>query len=388
MSGERSAIERFQDGKMRMNVGFDVAQTCQERAGCGWATDLLIRALVKAAPEIQFDLYHQFGTWLNWSTRNGTHLEAPNVTEPFRRMPPRQATKFWKAVAAGEAVLPGKPDIVHANSFQAPAVGPIPLVYTVYDISFWINPQYTTEANRIVCQKGTLDAIARSAAFVFISKHAQSEFERLFPGLIRRKGILTTVAYYGSRFPAVAVARDAFPGGDWLTVGSLEPRKNYETLLASMESYWERSAIKRPLRIAGGKGWKSDSLHSQIRSLEAKGIVKFEGYVSDQRLFQLYRESFALLFPTHYEGFGLPVVEAMSQACPVITRNHTSLPEVGGAAAIYTENDPAEIADAMLKLETDSGHYASISKESLNQASQFSWSNAAEKVLQIYQQLA
>jgi glycosyltransferase involved in cell wall biosynthesis len=370
-----------------MKVGFDVAQTCQEKAGCGWAADLLIRALVKSAPEIQFYLYHQFGTWLNWGTRSGTHLEALSVVEPFRWMSPRRATKIWQAVAAGEATLPGDPDIVHANSFQSPRVGPARLVYTVYDISFWINPQYTTEANRIVCQRGTLDAIALAAAFVFVSRHAQCEFEQLFPGIIERKEILTTVAHPGSRFPPVPTSRHAFPGGDWLAVGSLEPRKNYETLLSSMECYWRRSTIKRPLKIIGGKGWKSDSLRERISTLESKGIVRFEGYVSDRHLLRLYREAFGLVFPSHYEGFGLPVVEAMSQACPVIIRNHSSLPEVGGSAAIYIENDPGEIAEAMLKLETDLGYYVLMSKNSLNQASQFSWSNAAEKVLQLYKQL-
>jgi len=372
---------------MQMKVGFDIAQTCQEKVGCGWAADLLIRALVESAPEIQFYLYHQFGTWLNWSTRGGTHLEAPSVVEPFRRMSLRQTTKKWQAVAAGKTTLPGNPDIVHANSFQSPIVGPARLVYTVYDISFWINPEYTTEANRIACQRGTLDAIARAAAFVFASRHAQCEFEQLFPGIIERKGILTTVAPYGSRFPAVPTSRHAFPGGDWLAVGSLEPRKNYETLLSAIEYYWKRSTTKRPLKIVGGQGWKSDSLRERMLTLESKGIVKFEGYISDRHLLRLYREAFGLIFPSHYEGFGLPVVEAMSQACPVIMRKHSSLPEVGGSAAIYIENDPIEIAEAMLKLETDSECYASISKNSLYQASRFSWSNTAEKVLQLYKQL-
>ena len=85
--------------------------------------------------------------------------------------------------------------------------------------------------------------------------------------------------------------------------------------------------------------------------LQQGGLIKYEGYVDDTRLLELYRDAFALVFPSHYEGFGLPVAEAMSQACPVITRRNSSLPEAGGSAAIYCDDDESEIAAAMLRLE-------------------------------------
>jgi glycosyltransferase involved in cell wall biosynthesis len=370
-----------------MKIGFDVAQTCREKAGCGWAADLLIRALVAAAPQSEFILYHQFGSWLNWTTRGGTHLPDANVSEPFWKMSPGRARKILESAAASGTPLPGNPDIVHANSFQAPKVGTARLVYTVHDISFWIHPEYTTEANRIVCQKGTLDAIQRADGFIFVSQNAQNEFERLLPGLLERRRIRSTVVCHGSRFTSVAAPRLTFPTGDWLAVGSLEPRKNYETLLSAMEVYWQRSAVRRPLTIVGGRGWKSELLRERIASLQSKGLVRFRGYVTDNQLLALYQNAFALQFPSHYEGFGLPVVEAMSQACPVITRSHSSITEVGGLAAIYTNNDPTEIAEKMLKLETEQTFYAAISAKSLLQANKFSWRYSAVKVLAFYEEL-
>jgi hypothetical protein len=370
-----------------VKIGFDVAQTCEEKAGCGWAADLLIRALAVAAPQSEFFLYHQFGSRLNWSIRSGTHLAEANVSEPFGRVSVRRARKILEAAAQSGTPLPGNPEIVHANSFQAPRVGPAHLVYTVYDISFWIHPEYTTEANRIICQAGTLDAIERAKGFVFISRNAQNEFERLFPGLLERRGILATVACLGSRFPTVETSRSSFANGHWLAVGSLEPRKNYETLLSAMESYWPRSVVRRPLTIVGGQGWKSETLRARISSLQSQGIVHFAGYVADDQLSELYRYAFALLFPSHYEGFGLPILEAMSQACPVITRNHSSLTEVGGTAAIYAENDPAQIADKMLQLENDQDVYTTVSNQSLLQAAKFSWKKAALEVLELYAKL-
>jgi glycosyltransferase involved in cell wall biosynthesis len=369
-----------------MRVGFDVAQTCDPKAGCGWATDLLARTLVRTFPEVDFDLYHHFAGYFNDWTSRGTHIRASNVSEPFRRMRPFQAKRAWRMVEDGKP-LPGKPNIVHSNCFRAPLVSPASLVYTVYDFSFWVRPDFTTEVNRLVCQEGVLQAIERASGFVFISQSSRDEFERIFPDLLRQKGIESTIALLASRFDPVMQPRVVPPNSEWLAVGSLEPRKNYQSLLDAVELYWEQSSEKRSLVIAGGKGWKSDDILIRIKRLEAAKKIRYVGYVLDEQLLRLYQQSYGLIFVPHYEGFGLPVVEAMSQACPVITRNHTSLPEVGGSAAIYCEDDPVEIATAMLRLERNPGYYIQQSAGSLRQAARFSWTAAANQVLELYRKL-
>ncbi len=321
-----------------LRIGFDVAQTCHDRAGRGWVADLLVKELVKLGPHHRFFLYHQFGNWINKDTAKGTHLGGENVSEPFRLLSPEEARKIWQSVGVGTKILPGAPDIVHANCFQAPAVAPAKLVYTIYDVSFWVCPEFTTEENRLVCQRGVLEAIGRAAAFVFISQSSLGEFER-------------------------------------------------ETILDAFQIYFDQSPTKRRLAIAGGRGWKSDDIHARINDLERRGLVKYEGYVEDSRLQELYSNAFGLVFLSHYEGFGLPIVEAMSQACPVITRRNSSLPEVGGSAAIYCDNDSVEIANAMLRLERDEPYYLATSHASWTHAKRFSWSAAAEKVLDLYHQL-
>jgi glycosyltransferase involved in cell wall biosynthesis len=305
------------------------------------------------------------------------------VGEPFRWVLPPIASKIWRSVADGKTSLPGDPDIVHANCFQAPAVGRARLVFTLYDVSFWVCPEYTTEQNRIACQKGALEAIHRANGIVFISQSAKKEFERLFPHLLERRKICSTVVYFASRFPS-GVARQTLPGGLWLAVGSLEPRKNYDALLTAFDVYWRRSKTRRQLIIAGGNGWNSDNLRDRIHRMTLEGKVRYEGYVSDTRLWNLYRDSFALVFPTHYEGFGLPVIESMSQGCPVITRDHSGLSEVGGSAAIYCENDPEQLAEEMMKLEADESYYIKVSSDSLRQSAKFSWENAALKSIDFY----
>jgi glycosyltransferase involved in cell wall biosynthesis len=254
-------------------------------------------------------------------------------------------------------------------------------------MSFWTYPEFTTEENRVICQRGTLEAICRSAGFVFISQSRQDEFDSIFPGLRDRREIVSIVALLASRFPNIEDYRSEVPPGGWLAVGSLEPRKNYGTLLAALERYWERSKVRRPLIIAGGAGWKSEEIHRTVQALVRRGLVLYEGYVSEERLKQLYRDAFALIFPSHYEGFGLPIIEAMSQACPVITRRNSTLQEVGGSAAIYYDDSVDDLVECMLDIENSAHLCQERSRLSLTQARKFHWSVTAQHVLELYHRL-
>jgi glycosyltransferase involved in cell wall biosynthesis len=370
-----------------MRIGFDVAQTCEPKAGCGWVADLMARALAEEAPEDEIYLYHHFGTWLNEETSMGTHLSQANIKEPLRSLPVAVARELWTAVDSGQRELPGNPEIVHSNCYQAPRVGPAKLVYTVHDVSFWVYPEFTTEVNRLVCQQGVLEAVSRADGLVFVSESTRNEFERMFPGLCRRRNIATVVAPNASRYLQLSNPRQEVPSGGWLAVGSLEPRKNYGALLDALERYWERSKVRRPLTIAGGSGWKSEKLLRRIEELEQRGLVRYPGYVSEEMLKQLYHEAFALVFPSHYEGFGLPIAEAMSQGCPVITRRNSSLEEVGGSAALYYDDTVEDLIRCMLDLENATELYLERSRLSLAQASKFDWRLSARSVLGLYRSL-
>ena len=118
--------------------------------------------------------------------------------------------------------------------------------------------------------------------------------------------------------------------------------------------------------------------------LEGRGLVRYLGYVSEERLKQLYGEAFALVFPSHYEGFGLPIVEAMSQGCPVITRKNTSLEEVGGSAALYYNDTIQDLVETMIRLENLPELYLERSNLVLNQARRFEWDPTATIVLELY----
>lgn len=341
--------------------------------------------MVEVAPENEYFLYHQFGAWINSNTESGTSIEHPSVQMPFRGVGPESSYKIWQSIDQG-CELPGDPEIVQSNSFQAPATGNAKLVFVVYDVSFWAHPEFTTEANRLQCQQGVLDALQRADAFLFISESAKREFEMVLPGWLARTRKPARAIPLASRFQHSASRHDG--AKFWITVGSMEPRKNYETLFSAMELYWSRSSNKFPLWIAAGKGWKSDSLKKKTQDMEASGLVKHLGYVDDQTLTSLYQRALGLIFPSWYEGFGLPVLEAMQCGCPVICSDTTSLPEIGGDVPIYINPaSPESICEAMLQLEQDPARQELSRQTGVAQASKFSWERTALQTLVFYREI-
>lgn len=381
-----------------LRIGFDVAQTCVERAGCAWYADSLVRAMARVAPEHVYLLYHHFGAWINADASGGTRIEnAPQVQAPLRDLPPAEAAAIWRVGETGGAAVAdaeplGRPDIVHANCYLAPRVQAARLVFTIYDVSFWRAPEFTTESNRLICQAGVLEALRHADGFAFISESARREFDLILPGWLERSRKPWAVTPLAPRPAAVAnaPAAAALPEDEafWLAVGSLEPRKNYGTLLDALELYWRRSARPRPLWIAGGAGWNSEDVRARLTALEGEGKARRLGYVPEERLQALYAQARALLFPSWYEGFGLPVVEAMAEGCPVICSDRASLPEVGGEAAVYVDPASAEsLAAAMLALEGDPGRRDALADAARRQAQRFSWEGTARATLEFYQQV-
>jgi glycosyltransferase involved in cell wall biosynthesis len=371
-----------------MRIGLDVAQTCVERHGCGWVADRISTAIANVCSGDDVILYHQFGEWLNWNTSEGTVIGRSNVSAPFMGSSWLEASIAWKRIETGRSNLPGDPDVVHSFSFQAPAVGDARLVYTVYDLSFWTHPEFATEANRLKCQRGLLNALRRASALAFISENSRNDFISLLSYPDRVRALPSAVIPLASRFPSLAEPRTGYSAGPWLSVGAMEPRKNIDLLLDAFEIYRERSNCPRKLCLAGVKGWKSEITWKRIADLQNHGVVEHRGYVCDNELERLYDEAFGFVLPSHYEGFGLPVLESMSKACPVICSKNSSLPEVGGESVLYWDGKSAEtLADVMLRLEQDESLYRQLSKSGLERSRLFSWEKTAIELREFYDQV-
>jgi glycosyltransferase involved in cell wall biosynthesis len=181
-----------------------------------------------------------------------------------------------------------------------------------------------------------------------------------------------------------------------LSVGTLQPRKNFERLI---EAYAQVRSSVPPLRgrassnvdlvIAGGTGWMYDGIYRRVEELRLQGQVHFPGYVADEDLPALYSLADLFVFPSLYEGFGLPVLEAMACGTPVVTSNTSSLPEVVGDAGLTVDpHDVEALAEAMRQLLGDVGLRDAMVQRGLLQARQFTWSGAAEQLLRVYRELA
>jgi len=373
-----------------MKIGLDVAQTCVERAGCAWYSDALSRALVaEGLPRGHtFELYHHFGDWINADTRRGTRIDDPRVRAPLLDLDAAAARKFWQEVEAGKP-LPGEPDIVLSFSYHAPRLPRTKLVYTVHDLAFWVHPEFTTETTRLLCQRELLQALARATGLLFDSENTRRDFESMLPNWLAHTGRPHALSPGASRFPLADTAHEWSPDAPWLIVGSVEPRKNHRCALDAYEIYFAQSQLRRPLVIAGGRGWKSEGLHARIAAMIARGLpVQAPGYVSDQELAALYGGAFGLLVPSWHEGFGLPLVEAMGAGLPAIASLRASLPEIGGDAPRYVApENPEGFAAAMLALEADPEAYGRRARASLERGRDFSWTTTAWSILEFISRL-
>ena len=385
-----------------MKIGFDVSQTGDGKAGCGYFAEGLIRALedlasaLKGAGGHEYILYPAFGD-LFWDPQCATATYSTSHPA-FKRMKApaglEESQRFWRAAGAtpNTGARPdfetriGSPDLVHSNNFFCPrGLARARLVYTLYDLSFLVDPSWTTEANRVGCLDGVFRAATGADWIVADSEYTRRHFLEVFPHYPAGR---TEVIYPGSRysFEGPAAPRPERFGqltaaGFWLSVGSLEPRKNHRRLV---EAY-ARSGSPLPLVLAGGKGWLMEDLLAELG--ERAGGIVLPGYVSESELEWLYRHCFGFLYPSLFEGFGMPVLEALSLGAPVICSNTTSLPEVAGDAGLLVDPlDTEAIAAAMLRLVSGEIARETLRAAGLRQAARFSWKASARKLLRVYEE--
>lgn len=374
-----------------MKIGFDISQTGKDKAGCGYFADSLIQALTGADRENEYILYPHFGTsfWDPAGKKSTRMIDARNVSRIVIGTDFHESQRFWKQFPEqGEEML-GNPDIVHANNFSCPsAFHRAKVVYTLYDLSFAIHPEFTFEQNRWTCFEGVFNASCYADFIIAISDYSRRSFLEIFPHYPADR---IRVAHLGSRFssmsghePGSAVS-GLVPDKFWLAVGTLEPRKNVRRLLRAYAAFLGRNREGLPLVLAGGKGWLEDDLEEFISALGIRDHVKLLGYVADDELTWLYKNCFAFLYPSLFEGFGLPVLEALSLGTAVVTSNTTSLPEVAGDAARYVDPlNEEEIVQAMSGLVNDDGYRMKLKGRAQSQALKFSWKRCAAEVLDIY----
>jgi alpha-1,3-rhamnosyl/mannosyltransferase len=173
-----------------------------------------------------------------------------------------------------------------------------------------------------------------------------------------------------------------------LSVGTLEPRKNLTTAIKAYARLPEAVRAEMPLVIAGMKGWRTDGLDREVAALIDKGQIRRLGYVPDEALPALYSGARVFVYPSLYEGFGLPPLEAMACGAPVIVSNRSSLPEVVGDAGLQVDAlDVDGLAEAMSKVIEDDALHTALQQRGIERAKDFSWRRCAEETLAVYRRV-
>lgn len=373
-----------------MRIGFDISQTGSGKAGCGYFAHAMIQAMLDLAPDNQFSLFPSFGDFyydIKMPVLNP--YSGKNVHYGPRHLTKETAAQFWNNPSVEKDL--GSLDIIHANNFWCPTqLVSSRLIYTFYDMGFAVDPAWSTEANRIGCFDGVFRSAMAADWVVAISEASRAHYLSVFPHFPEDR---IRVIYPCSRFldssakgKRPKALEGVVSGKYWLNVGTIEPRKNQRRLVEAYARYLSLGGEPMPLVLAGGKGWLMEDFQVHLNELGIRDHIVMTGYVSDDELIWLYRNCYANLYPSLFEGFGLPVLEGMQFGAATLTSNTTSIPEVAGDAAIQLSPEDIEgWTHAMLRLAADKLERDRLSAAALKQAIRFDWKQSAAALLQLYE---
>lgn len=285
-----------------------------------------------------------------------------------------------------------KPDIIFSPTHYTPAFIKAKRITTIFDLSFLRFPEMFQKGDLYKLTKWTEYSAKNSAHIVTISNSSKSDIEKFYK--ISAKKI--TVAYPGyddSVFKRITdssetdkVLKKYKITGDYIIyIGTIQPRKNLLRLIRAMEKIENlKLIIAGKISGKGRKAWMNEEILEEPKKLKIEDKVIFTDFVPTQELPYLISGSKAFILPSLWEGFGIPVVEAMACGVPVITSNVSSLPEVTGDAGLLVDpKSVTQIEQAIRLLTTDQKLHYKLSKKALEQAQKFSWSEMAQKVIKI-----
>lgn len=316
----------------------------------------------------------------------------------------RQAVWLWHRLRLPLPITlwTGRADLYHSPDYTLPPRLGGRAVVTVHDLSYEAMPEVHLRRLRTYLQAAVPRAI-RQADHVFADSRSTREqiihyygtdaakVSVIYPGVEARfRPLDGAVAADRAALDGVRAAYD-LPDRFLLTLGTLEPRKNQITALRAAARVIRESEPTLTLVIAGGGGWlgQREALEREVAALGVEGRVQFTGFVDDRHLPALINLAEILLYPSLYEGFGLPVLEALACGTPVVTARNTSLPEAGGRAARYIADplDDQALAVEIQRLLSDPDARESARSAGLAHAADFTWIHTARAVLDGYRRV-
>ncbi|RME46619.1 MAG: glycosyltransferase family 1 protein [Chloroflexi bacterium] len=374
-----------------MRIGIDYTAAVLQGAGIGRYTRGLVSALIPLLSDHRLTLLYPR------ETAPAAATDWPgNVDIRRLPLPDRWQTILWHRLHLPFHVefLTGPLDLFHAPNFLLPPVRSARTLVTIHDLAFLVRPQFAHPNLRRFLERTVPASIARADHILADSEASRRDAIRLF-GLSPRQvtvvgagveprfrpraasELMATRAKYGLHFPFV------------LSVATLEPRKNFDGLIRAFVAARQRRRLPHHLVIGGGKGWLYENIFAEVERQEAGDFVHFLGYVDDADLPDLYNLADLFAFPSHYEGFGLPVLEAMACGTAVLCTDTSSLPELAGDAAyMIPTGDEEALVEGLCRLLEDDTLRNELAARGPAQAAAWTWEAAARRLLRVYTAVA
>ncbi len=299
---------------------------------------------------------------------------------------------LWEQLALPLAARRVQADVLHATAFVAPIAPQRPTVITIYDVSFALFPQFFRGFNQTYLRAGTRWSARQARRIIVISECARRDVHRLYNVPLDR----IDVAYPGvdETFGRAEPERvqefrrsKNLPDKFLLYLGTLEPRKNLAMLVRAFAQL-KHECPEAVLVLAGGLGWLADDVFAAIEACGVKDSVWLPGYIAAEEKALWYAAATAFVFPSRYEGFGMPPLEAMACGAPVITSNAASLPEaVGEAGLMLAPDDVGGWTAALKRIWSDAPYRTELADRGARQAQQFTWQATSRQIARTYRDL-
>lgn len=382
---------------MMARITIDYTPAIHQSAGIARLTRELVRAVLMLGTP------HQFSLFVMGRPSPGVPISnLINTRELPLRVSPLNDRWLYRLWFRANLPIPvqqfsGQCDLYHATDFVLPPLRrDIPSVLTVHDLSFERDPE-SAPPRLIPFLKRVVPESARRATLIVADSHATARDLITLYDLPAEKIVVIHSGVdarfspyrdtlYLERRRAYVLKKYALGERPFIfTVGTMQRRKNHLRLVQAFARLVQRNATNADLVIAGGKGWLYDDVSAEVARLGLGTRVRFIGYVDDADLPHLYRAARAFAFPSTYEGFGLPPLEAMACGIPVVTSNVSSLPEVVGDAALQVDPyDVDALAAALEQAVNDEIWRQHAIAQGLARARAFTWQRAAEQLLDVY----
>lgn len=368
-----------------MLIGIDGNEAnIENRVGIGQFAFNVIRELERVDQENQYTIY--------LAKSPLSDLPQERVGWKYRVFGPG---KLWTQIALPIKLFTQKEklDVFYTPSHYSPRLSPFPTVISIMDLWHHRHPEQFTKKDLYQLTKWESYSVKKSSWIITISEFSKSEIEKIYHYPAEK----ITVAYPGYEplmvddlKAGVTGTKDKYSiSGDYLLyLGTLQPKKNLEGLIKAFALVTEKFPEK--LVIAGKKGWLYEEIFQLVKELGLESRVIFTGFVAEEEKPYLIAGAKTYILPSFYEGFGIPVAEAMALGVPVVAANAGSLPEVGGEAAIYCDPyRPESIAEAIEKvLSLNKRQRDAIIALGFKQAQNFSWEKCAKQVLATLEDVA